>query len=155
MIHPLGINARIALFIVPYLMLLSTIGGLYILDTKVFRVVSEFKVESASYAQGKLTLSGSMRKVRDCSYTGLAVYGVRGTNPKNLLNYDFNDEYIKHRSQGFQTWGPWTITVPLNSNYDYIEIVASHRCVGPWTQETKYVEYDLNTRILDSFTGAR
>ena len=155
MIHPLGINARISLFLVPYVMLFSTVGIAYFLDTRVFPVVSEFKVESASYAKGELTLSGSMRKVRDCAYVGLAVYGVPELGPKNELSYDFRGEFVKHRSQGFQTWGPWTVTVPVKSRYEHIEIVASHRCLGPWVQNTTYVEYAMGEKVFNAVMEQR
>ena len=141
---PMSMNARIALSIIPYLMVVVTVLGIYQVDAKMLPAVKDFTVNTVKSVDGKLQIEGTLLKVRDCDFLGLAVYGLVDGQPKEVLPH-WGDQDTQHgRGLGFQPWGPWTISIPATSRFQYIEITATHRCIGPWTQTARYTQIDLH-----------
>jgi hypothetical protein len=139
-----SLNARIILRLLPYLMFVLSLLIAYTIDTKVFPVVRDFTVNTVSRQAGIVTIEGTLLKVRDCDFLGLAVYGLPEKGDKIPLPHWTEDSHSSRgRGVGFQPWGPWRITVPEHPEVRFIEIIATHRCVGPWTQTARYTEFDL------------
>lgn len=141
---PLSFNARIALAITPYLMVVTTVLGIYHVDTKMLPAVKDFTVNTAKSVDGLLEIEGTLLKVRDCDFLGLAVYGLTEGQPPVVLPHWSDQEEQRGRGLGFQPWGPWSIQVANVPEFQFIEITATHRCIGPWTQTARYTQIDLH-----------
>jgi hypothetical protein len=141
---PMSMNAKIALSIIPYLMVVVTVLGIYQVDAKLLPAVKDFTVNSAKTVNGRLEIEGTLLKVRDCDFLGLAVYGLVQGQPAVVLPHWSDQEMQRGRGLGFQPWGPWTISIENPEEFQFIEITATHRCIGPWTQTARYTQIDLH-----------
>ena len=138
-----SLNARIILRAIPYLLFTVSLLIAYTIDTRVFPVVRDFTVNTVNRQDGLVTIEGTLLKVRDCDFLGLAVYGLPDGDTRLPLPHWTEQAPTRGRGVGFQPWGPWRISVPDVPEIQYIEIVATHRCVGPWTQSAIYTAFDI------------
>jgi hypothetical protein len=111
-----------------------------LLEPLYFPVVRDWTAETISRENAKVTVSGHMRKTRDCIFLGVSAIGVGRDGNRTWLPLLFRDNITDHtytRPVGAQGWGPWTMTVPLESDVREVEFRAAHQCHPLWATVTK------------------
>lgn len=101
------------------------------LEHRYMPVVTGFAVTYTDHDDGSLVIAGKMQKVRDCRFVEVAAYSGDA-----YLSLDFSDRHLrdhgKTRAEGWQTWGPWSITPDTTP----IRLVARHQCHILWDSTT-------------------
>ena len=102
---------------------------------EIFPVVEDFQVLDIQRDSDSLYISGTMRKVRDCSFERLTVYD-KAVRPMRVLDYIYLDtpNSVQSRDKGVQAWGVWKIT-PNTKN---ILLTAIHTCSTGLVKTTLY-----------------
>lgn len=118
----------------------------YIIETRFFPVIKDWKLDTVIRQKDTYTLSGSMFKDRTCELISTNVMAVPKMHlaPRVLLyKIDPNDIDGGNAPVGHTTWGPWTMDIPQaflkhRDEISFIEVVGMHRCHAFWVQETIY-----------------
>lgn len=115
------------------------------LEPRMFPIVEQFTVSQVVPVKGGIAAQGTMKKVRECQFKSLAIYGkAPGDKTPKLLDYSFEAEAsTKSRIEGHQAWGPWMIYIEGASEGWTISMYAYHECVHLYTLTSKLTEFTI------------
>jgi len=111
-------------------------------------VVSGFAVHSVTRDGSKVTISGSMTKLRNCGFVAVdatSIYEGGELADSSQLPIKFQDGNHDRASRptGRQLWGPWTIEIPVKPEVVAISLDVEHKCHILWTQKTHLANVPL------------
>lgn len=132
---------RWSLNALPFVFALLLVTLIPKLEAWLLPVVADFTVTSVSRVNDTLVVKGYMRKDRDCSFVGISATG-RGNGKKVAVPLVFRDSAYDHnatRPQGTQSWGPWTLQIPVVPYIQTIDLDSTHQCHALWTTTTELV----------------
>lgn len=141
-------NTQVSLNILPFVVAMTIILFLPRVETLLMPVVKDFVVTSMSRDASSVTISGYMRKVRDCQFVGIQAAAVSGevTYEVPLLFLDTKIDTNTTRPTGTQAWGPWRITLPA-VQADEIKLTSTHRCHSVWATDTSLASIPLREHV--------
>lgn len=115
------------------------------LEPKLFPVVEDFTVEEVIPVEGGIAAQGTMKKVRQCQFKSLVIYGkAPGAKKPQLLDYSFEIEAkTSSRVTGSQNWGPWMIYIEGVSEGWTVSMFAYHECTNLYTLTSKLTEFTI------------
>lgn len=128
----------------PAIVAIALVVTLPQLERWLFPVVKDFVVVSMEKEPQAVTISGYMRKVRDCKFVGVQAVAVDA----NGYEYDVPIVFLDaknnnaNRPQGTQGWGPWRVTVKV-SEADAIRLSSTHRCHWVYANDTNLATIPL------------
>lgn len=130
-------NTQFSLNILPFVVAMTIIIFLPRVESALMPVVKDFVVTSLARDESSVTISGYMRKVRDCQFVGVQATAVSGGASYDvpLLFLDAKVDTHGTRPSGTQAWGPWRITLPA-IQADEIRLTSTHRCHSVWATDT-------------------
>lgn len=134
-------NIRWSLNILPFLVALLLVTAIPRLEAFFLPVVHSFTVTSVTRTGDVLMVKGYMRKDRDCSFVGVSATGI-GNDAKVAIPLVFRDGAYDNtgtRPTGTQSWGPWTLHIPVAPQIHSIDMDATHACHPLWTTRTHLV----------------
>lgn len=106
-------------------------------------VVSKLHIDS-TFPRGldQTEVYASFRKLRDCEYKGIAWYrGNRDTGfvrvPIALLRKE-GDMSSPNRPVGYQSTGPWIVSMPVNEIAGNSFVELFHQCTWLWVTKTDF-----------------
>jgi hypothetical protein len=124
---------------------------LYHGETRLFPVITDWKINPVIRQGDTYVLEGTMNKTRSCTLIATNVMAVpkMALAPRVLL-YRIKPTEIDGGNipTGSSTWGPWTMNIPkaFLDNRDkiaWIDVIGQHRCHGFWDQETYYGRVEM------------
>jgi hypothetical protein len=100
-------------------------------------VVKNFTIEQITKVENGLVLSGSLTKVRDCSFVGVIATGSDGVE----FGIHYLDRAVHNLSRpvGTQGWGPWRMFMAIAPGTTLVHIDSVHRCHPFWTTQTRLI----------------
>lgn len=137
-------HTMIALRCWPFILGMLIVVGINKVEHWFFPVIEDFHVSSIERKGDYLVMSGFMRKVRDCQFSGVSAVIATGTSTVEVpITYlDTSSPHTRSVSTGIHGWGPWQLTIPkTNGN---IELTASHICHSWWTTQTHLARIPAN-----------
>lgn len=138
---------QVAWHIVPVLAALGTFVLCKEIDTRLFPVISEFRITKVVPAAVSTIIEGTLRKKRDCSFLGVDAY-MDGSDAKMDVTFlDVTDGNPRRsRAVRLQVWGPWEVDTGKAKS---IKLVARHSCHILWDHTTQ-----LTAFIVPKFRGS-
>lgn len=112
-------------------------------------VLSGFTIHSVERSGSKVTISGSMTKIRDCRFIEVDASSVFDGGERDdavhlpIRFHDGNGSDRETRPRGRQYWGPWTIEIPVKPEVVAIQLDVEHKCHMLWTQRTHLADVPL------------
>lgn len=111
-------------------------------ETRLFPIVTDFKIQSAYQTPNNFTAIGTLNKRRNCEVVGMTIYKLYPgeMKPKMIIDQYRKDLFSADAGTGEHSWGP--VSLPLSASIDdqdEIQIVALHRCHALWLQQTEYM----------------
>jgi hypothetical protein len=100
-------------------------------DKQLRPIVDSFQIRRASLENSVLSVSGTMFKLRDagCKFSSVRFYDQRGDHL--ALKFDDNKaDQAANRPRGYQSWGPWRVT--LAPDTVALSAEAVHECWYEW-----------------------
>ena len=136
-------NVKYTLNALPALVALLLVMLIPRVEHYVFPVVKDFVIVGMVKEPEAVTISGYMRKARDCKFVGVQASAISGGYEVDvpLIFLDAKNNNA-NRPQGTQSWGPWKVTVKV-SDADSIRLVSTHRCHWVYTTDTELANVPL------------
>lgn len=136
-------QTRFALNLLPFVMALAIVLALPRLEQITLPVVRDFVVTGMTKEPGFVTLSGYMRKARDCQFVGVQATAMAGPDYYDVpIHFLDGGAQNATRPTGTQDWGPWRITLPV-TQADEVRLVSTHRCHPLWATDTRLATIPL------------
>jgi len=129
----------------PVLIGIALVFSINTIEHMFMPVVKDFVVQEISQTDDKITLQGWMRKDRNCSFAGIIAEGKDFNNTVVDVELSFRDgsNHNATRPVGTQSWGPWTIELPVYPSIKEVRLSSVHRCHPAWTTTTQLIDINL------------
>jgi hypothetical protein len=133
----------------PILIGVALVGAANWLEHVTMPVVTDFTVVEMAREADKLRLSGWMRKSRNCQFAGVTAEGLTSTGAVSELPLSFRDagQDTATRPTGTQSWGPWSVELPVVPDIRSITLTALHRCHPAWVTTTELIKIPVPVRV--------
>lgn len=127
-----------ALNVLPFALALFLMLFLPRFEAWLFPVVKDFVVTGMAKEPGYVTLTGYMRKSRDCRFRAVNAEALLGDQWADVpLRFMDSSNHTATRPTGTQPWGPWRVTVPVSLATQDIRLSAVHSCHPAWPTESR------------------
>lgn len=125
---------------------LLTLLVLFLIETRIFPVVTHWSVDYIVKQDGRYVVGGVLHKARACELISTTVMAVPkdGKLPRTAMyQVKPSDVLGGNVPTGTSTWGPWEIPIPKSfltqrQHIAYLEVIGTHRCHLAWSQESSY-----------------
>lgn len=137
-------HTMIALRCWPFILGMLIVLGINKVEHWFFPVIEDFHISKVERQGDYLIMSGFMRKVRDCQFSGVSASITQARITREVPITYLNTAYphTATHAVGNIGWGPWQLAIPKTSGN--IEITASHLCHSWWTSQTQLAKIPAN-----------
>lgn len=107
-------------------------------------VVEKFLITNLVKSQESIHMSGFLLKVRECEFAGITATTTGGVQIP--LSFRDSKNHSVSRPTGYQAWGPWELTVPLDK-VDMgvsIDLYQIHQCHPFWQTRSFLTSIPIN-----------
>lgn len=133
-------KVQLAINCLPFIIVLLCVLLTKILEPIFFPIITGFTVHSVAVDKQVVTISGTMKKERNCTFESIQAYSIFSNDkPKHrneIVLLDLPVTGDATRPIGHQAWGPWQVTIPVTPETVAIELDSLHSCHFIWTQIT-------------------
>lgn len=143
-------NTRFALQIWPFVLSLALLFAAQQLEDRFFPVVKDFKVLQIQQIGREITLSGYLKKVRNCEVLGVVATVDDHGRPVQIQIATLNPMDVSTRVLpiGSNNWGPWRISLPQAAKGAEIVIRSLHSCHPAWATTTRLADFPVPEGVL-------
>lgn len=113
------------------------------LETKYFPVLEKLQIiEVKPEGKDKARVLAAFKKLRECEYVGIAWYWKKADDSFErvplVLMRKAGDNSSPNRPLGYQTSGPWEVSIPADQVLFNSFVEVFHNCWPFWTTRTKF-----------------
>lgn len=101
-----------------------------------FPVVRDWTVSSMTHVGNSVTMTGYVRKVRECRLIGVLATDDDGREMWVSLQDNAADQTLP-RPKDSQAWGPWRISMVVPEQTGNVRFQAVHQCHSGWPTKTE------------------
>ena len=131
------------------LLVLGAVSFVYFgpLIDRLFPVVEPFVITSKEIKEDTIIISGWLYKKREaCEFIEAQGLAKRSEGAPITAPFEFLDaKEVYSRPKGLQTWGPWSIVVPKDT--EKVIITALHSCHPLWKTRSELDTIEINNDL--------
>jgi hypothetical protein len=141
---------KIQTHIWPILIGIALVFGVNTIEHTFMPVVKDFVVNEINQTNDRITMNGWMRKQRNCSFDSIIAEAKTVDNSTLNIDLVFRDGASDKiaRQTGAQSWGPWTVDLPVHPTIKEVKLTSVHRCHPIWTTTTELVNVKIQSEEL-------